>query len=331
MSDHEIEALIVTRPGGREVLEVRPTAISDPDAGQLLVRVAASGVNFVEVYQREGIYRLPTPFVLGGEGAGTVIAVGPGVSGFEVGQLVCWAAQPGSHAQEVLVGADKAVAVPEGVQPELAAAALLQGMTAHYLITSTYSLQPGDSALVHAAAGGVGQLLVQLAKSRGALVIATAGSDAKCARARELGADEALRYDRYDDPAELAAAIRAANGGRGVSVVYDGVGQATFDASLASLTRRGVLALFGASSGPVPPVDPQRLNQGGSLFLTRPTLGDYIATRDELLWRSGEILTAVADGTLAVEIGGRYPLHEAAQAYDDLENRRTQGKLVLLP
>jgi NADPH2:quinone reductase len=328
MTDQRIRALVVTEHGDRDVLDVQLRELDSPGSGQLKVRIAAAGINFIEVYQRQGIYPIPTPFVPGTEGAGTVTVVGDGVTGFAVGDIVAWAAAPGSHAEQALVPAEVAVPVPAGLSADLAAAVMVQGMTAHYLISSTYPVQPGDSVLVHAAAGGVGQLLVQLAKARGAHVVATVGAAAKAAKVGGLGADAVIRYDQVDD---LAAAVREANGGRGVSVVYDGVGRDTFDASLACLEPRGLLALFGAASGQVPPLEIQRLNAGGSLFLTRPKLGDYTATREELLWRAGEILTAVAEGALRVEIGGRYRLEEAGAAYDDLEGRRTTGKLLLVP
>jgi NADPH2:quinone reductase len=318
--------LVVTQHGGPEVLELQELDVADPAPGQVQVRVAASGVNFVEAYQRSGLYPTVPPFVVGGEGAGEVVALGPDVSGFAVGDIVAWASQPGSHATLVNVDAAVAVPVPDDVSPELAAAVMLQGMTAHYLVNSTYNVQPGDSVLVHAAAGGMGQLLIQLIHGRGARVIGTVGSAAKRDKALALGADTVLRYDAVDD---LAAAVRDANGGAGVSVVYDGVGRDTFDASLASLATRGMLVLFGAASGPVPPVDPQRLNAGGSLFLTRPSLAHHLLTRDELLWRAGDILSAVGDGSLAIEIGGRYPLADGARAYTALESRASTGKLLL--
>ncbi|MBN9619340.1 MAG: quinone oxidoreductase, partial [Actinobacteria bacterium] len=299
----------------------------EPEPGQLLVAVAASGINFIDVYRREGVYPVPTPFVLGGECAGRVTAVGAGVEGFAVGDLVATAAGIGTDAEYAIVPATAAVPVPDGVDPELAAAAMLQGMTAQYLVTSTYAVQPGDTVLVHAAAGGVGQLLVQLAKARGARVVATVGSAAKVDIARGVGADDVIRYDEVDD---LAAAVRAIVPD-GVHVAYDGVGRATFEASLGSLRRRGMLALFGASSGQVPPFDLQRLNGLGSLFVTRPSLPHYTAERDELLWRAGDVLGAIADGSLRLSIGGRYGLDDAAAAYGDLEGRRSTGKLLFLP
>lgn len=324
------QGVVVTAHGGSDVLAVEQVAVPDPGPGQLRVTVGASGVNFADVYYREGRYPRPTPFVLGQEGAGEVDAVGEGVPGFAVGDRVTWSGTSGSHADSVLVEAAAAVPVPDGVSVEQAAAVLLQGMTAHYLVTSTYAVQPGDAVLVHAAAGGVGQLLIQLAKSRGARVIGTVSTEAKAEKARARGADKVIRYDRITDSDALAVAVRDANAGAGVSAVYDGVGQTTFEASLASLARRGTLALFGAASGPVPPFDLQRLNPAGSLFVTRPTLVDYVATRNELLWRAGEVLGAVADGSLQLEIGGRFPRRDAARAYDELEGRRTTGKLLLV-
>ena len=330
-ADDTVRAVMVTRTGGPDVLEVRELPAPEPGPGELLVAVGASGVNFIDVYQREGRYPTPTPFVLGIECAGRVLALGAGVDGFAVGDLVATAAaSKGSHATTALVAAAQAVPVPDGIGADVAAAAMLQGMTAHYLTTSTYPLRVGDVALVHAAAGGVGQLLVQRVKGLGGRVVATVGSAAKAEIAAAVGADDVIRYDEMDSPAELAAAVRAAADG-GVHVAYDGVGQSTFEASLASLRLRGMLVLYGAASGPVPPFDLQRLNAAGSLFVTRPTLGHHIATREELLWRASEILSAVADGSLHIAIGGRYPLERAADAYRDLEGRRTTGKLLLVP
>lgn len=322
-------ALVVTRHGGREVLEVQPQERPTPGEGEVLVEVAASGVNFIDVYQREGVYPLATPFTLGMEGAGRVVETGPGVEDVAVGDLVAWAMTTGSAASYAVLPARVVVPVPEGVDPVVAAAAMLQGMTAQFLTTDTYPVRPGTAALVHAAAGGVGQLLVQMLKAKGATVVATAGSQAKCETARARGADHVIDYSQVDD---LAAAVRAFTpDGRGVDVAYDGVGASTFDASLASLRPRGTLAVFGAASGAVPPVDVQRLNAGGSLFLTRPSLAHHVADRGELLARAGEVLGAVADGSLEVAIGGRYPLTDAGAAYEALEGRATEGKLVLIP
>lgn len=315
-------ALVVPRNGGSDVLEVR--SVPEPVAGdgEVLVDVAAVGVNFIDVYQRQGVYPVPTPFILCSEGAGTVVGTG---------ERVAWPQTRGSATSRMAVPADQLVPVPGEVDLETAAAAMLQGMTAHYLVNSTYAVQPGDLCLVHAAAGGVGQLLVQMIKAKGGVVVATAGSPEKLAKATALGADHAVDYTRTDGPEELAAAVKEAVGGQGLHVAYDGVGRATFDASLASLRPRGTLVLFGGASGQVPPFDIQRLNAGGSLFLTRPSLGHYLLTREELLWRGESVLGAIADGTLRIEIGGRWPLDEAAAAYDALEGRATTGKLLLLP
>ena len=328
MSASSGPALVVTAHGGIDVLTVedRPTPGTRP--GEVLVEVAAAGVNFIDVYQREGIYPTSPPFVAGNEGAGTVVSAGEGVEGVQPGDRVAWPQTLGSAARFAVLPASAVVPVSEGIDLETAAAVMLQGLTAHYLTTSTYAVQPGDVALVHAAAGGVGQLLVQMVRARGGSVVATAGGPDKCDTARGLGADHVIDYRAVDD---LAGEVRRLTDGRGVDVAYDGVGKDTFDASLASLRPRGTLALFGAASGQVPPFDILRLNSGGSLFLTRPTLGHHLATREELLWRAGEVLGAVADGSLHVAIGGRYPLTEAATAFADLEGRRTQGKLLLIP
>ncbi len=328
MSDTTGPALVVTAHGGREVLVVEDRTAPAPGTGEVLIRVAAAGVNFVDVYQREGTYPVPTPFVSGNEGAGTVVAVGEGVQGFAAGDRVAWPQGLGSAAAFSAQPAAMLVRVPDEVELEVAAAVMFQGLTAHYLVTSSHEVGEGTTALVHAAAGGVGQLLVQMVRSRGGVVVATAGGPHKVETARELGADHVIDYRAVDD---LAAEVRAATGGRGVDVAYDGVGRDTFDASLASLRPRGTLVLYGGASGQVPPFDIQRLNRGGSLFLTRPTLAHHLATREELEWRAGEVLGAVADGSLAVTIGGRHPLADAASAYADLEGRRTQGKLLLVP
>ncbi|NUT50280.1 MAG: quinone oxidoreductase [Saccharothrix sp.] len=320
-------AVVVRSTGGPEALEFTEVPAKSPGAGELLVDVAAAGVNFIDCYHREGRYPLETPFGLGLEGTGRVSAVGPDVTGFAVGDRVAWAQALGSYAQQAVVPAREAVPVPDGVDDDTAGALLLQGLTAHYLVASTYPVQKGDTVLVHAAAGGVGLLLVQLAKARGARVIGTVSTEAKEQLAREAGADEVIRYDLTD----FAPEVRELTGGVGVEAVYDGVGRTTFDGSLASLRPRGVLALFGGSSGPVPPIDPMRLNHAGSVFLTRPSLGAHVATREELEWRAGELFAAVVDGSLSVRVGGRYPLAEARRAHEDLEGRRTTGKLLLIP
>ncbi|PRY29708.1 NADPH2:quinone reductase [Umezawaea tangerina] len=321
------KAVLVRSTGGPEVLELTDVEPKEPGPGQLLVAVAAAGVNYIDTYHRSGLYPLELPLALGLEGAGTVTAVGPDVTGFAVGDRVAWHESPGSYAEQVLVAAEQAVPVPEGVDDETAAATMLQGLTAHYLVTSTYPIHAGDTVLVHAAAGGVGQLLVQLAKSRGARVIATVSTAAKEELARAAGADEVIRYSEVD----FAPEVRRLTDGVGVNAVYDGVGKDTFDGGLASLKPRGFMVLYGGASGPVPPVDPQRLNAAGSVYLTRPRLGAYVATREELEWRAGELFAAVADGSLKVAVGARYPLAEARKAHEDLEARRTTAKLLLIP
>src|SRR5436190_7482508 len=325
-----VPALVVPRTGGSDVYTVEDREVPAPGPGQVRVTVDAAGVNFIDVYQREGVYPMPIPFVLGGEGAGTVEAVGKGAD-LSVGDRVAWVQGPGSAAGALVVDAAKVVPVPEGVDLEVAAAVLLQGITAHYLVNSTYAVQPGDLVLAHAVAGGVGQLLVQLVKAKGATLIGTAGSAEKVKVGLELGADHVIDYSSLADMSELPGRVKELTGGKGVDVVYDGVGETTFDASLASLRPRGMMVLYGASSGPVPPFDIQRLNRGGSLFLTRPTMGHYLATRDELVWRTSEILGAVADGSLRVSVGGRYPIADARAAYDALAGRQTTGKLLLIP
>jgi NADPH2:quinone reductase len=322
-----MRAIQVNSYGGPEALQVVDVDASQPGPGQVLVDVAASGVNYIDTYQRSGIYQVPLPLVLGLEGAGTVAAVGTGVTHIAIGDRVAWAAAQGSYAERVLVDAERAIPVPDGVPDDVAAAVPLQGMTAHYLAASTYPVQAGDTVIVHAAAGGVGLLLTQMVRMRGGRVIATVSTDEKAALARGAGADEVVRYDQVD----FAAEARRLTGGRGVAAVYDGVGRTTFDASLSTLRPRGTMVLYGASSGPVPPVDPQRLNSGGSLFLTRPSLGHYTATRAELLDRARDVFGWIAAGKLDVRIGGRYPLAEAGRAHEDLQGRRTTGKLLLVP
>lgn len=321
-------ALVVTRHGGGDVLEVRDQALPEVGSGRVLVRVAAAGVNFIDTYQREGVYPIPTPFVGGNEGAGEVVKVGEDVSDFVVGDRVAWGQGLGSAQTYAPVDTKNLVHVPPGVGLETAAAAMLQGLTAHYLSTDTYAVQQGCVALVHAAAGGVGQLLTQMVKKRGGRVIATAGSAEKLETARERGADDLINYAEVDD---LAAAVRELTDGQGVNVVYDGVGKDTFEASLASLRPRGLMVLYGAASGQVPPFDLQRLNKAGSLYITRPSLGAHIATPDELRARTTELFEWIESGEVQVSIGGRYPLSEAHAAYADLEGRRTQGKLLLIP
>jgi NADPH2:quinone reductase len=321
-----VRAIQITENGGPEVLNVADLPAPETGPGEVLVAVGAAGVNYIDTYQREGIYPLTLPVVLGLEGAGRVTAVGDGVDDIAVGDRVAWTNTLGSYAEQVAVPADEAVPVPDDVADDLAVGALLQGMTAWILVNQTYPVQPGDDVLVHAAAGGVGLLLTQLATGLGARVIATVSTDEKEELARAAGAAEVLRYS--DD---LAERVRDLTDGVGVAAAFDGVGKSTFDASLDSLRRRGVLVLFGAASGPVPPVDPQRLNSGGSLYLTRPTLFHHIDTREELLAAAGSVYREVAEGRLDVRIAHRYPLDEARKAHEDLQARRTTGKLVLIP
>ncbi|MDN5750161.1 MAG: quinone oxidoreductase [Pseudonocardia sp.] len=328
-----MRAIQITEAGDPRVLT--PTELPDPTPGpgELLVEVAAAGVNFIDTYQRAGIYPMTLPYVPGMEGAGRVRTLGEGVTGTAVGDRVAWCETLGSYAELVCVPADKAVAVPDGVDDEVAVGALLQGMTAHFLVHDTYPVQPGDDVLVHAAAGGVGLLLTQLANARGARVIGTVSTPEKEELARGAGAAEVIRYTAADlsGATDLAAAVRGLTDGTGVAVAFDSVGATTFDASMAALRRRGMLVLFGAASGPVPPVDPQRLNQAGSLFLTRPKLFDHVTTARELADRAGAVYDAVLDGTLDVRIGHRYPLADARTAHEDLQARRTTGKLLLSP
>jgi NADPH:quinone reductase len=322
-----MRAIVVNELGGHEVLTVAER--DDPKAGpgQLVVRVAAVGVNFMDVYQRTGVgtHKTPTPYTPGAEGAGTVLAVGEGVTDFAVGDHVAWAVGSGSYAEQVALPARVAVPVPPSIDPKIAAAVILQGMTAHYLCNSTFPVQEGNITVVHAAAGGVGLLLTQMIKRRGGVIIATTSTTPKAVLAQQAGADHVTTYE------EFVEAVRRVSGERGADVVFDSVGKATFDDSLAALRPRGMMVLYGASSGQVPPVDPQRLNSGGSLYLTRPTMGNYIADRAELLWRAGDLFEWIAKGELDVRIGGEYPLEDARRAHQDLESRRTTGKLLLIP
>lgn len=323
-----MRAVQVSSHGGPDVLTVTELPDPEPAAGELLVETATIGVNYIDTYQREGIYRMTLPYVPGLEGTGRVRAVGEGVTEFSVGDRVAWCENLGSYAELVAVEAAKAVPVPDGVSDEIAVGALLQGMTAHFLVNDTYRVQPGDDLLVHAAAGGVGLLLTQMAAAKGARVIATVSTPAKEELARAAGAAEVIRYTEVED---LAGRVRELTGGRGVAAAYDSVGRTTFDASLASLRKRAILVLYGASSGPVPPVDPQRLNAAGSVFLTRPKLFDHVDTRESLTGRAAEVYRAALDGSLDVRIGHRYPLDKARSAHEDLQARQTTGKLLLLP
>jgi NADPH2:quinone reductase len=309
-----VRAIVVTRAGGPEVLELQDVPDPQPDSGHVVVDVEAIGVNYRDVYEREGRYATQPPLIAGVEGAGTLD-----------GQRVAWSDTPGSYAERVAVDPSRLVPVPDGVSNEVAAAVLLQGMTAHYLATGTYAVQPGDTVLVHAAAGGVGLLLTQMVKLRGGRVVATTSTDEKAELARGAGADEVIGYEGF------AERVHELTDGEGVAAVYDGVGQATFDESLASLRPCGTMVLYGAASGPVPPFDPMQLERAGSVFLTRPTLRHYTARREELLARAEEVFGWVAEGKLDVRVGGRYPLEDARKAHEDLEGRRTTGKLLLLP
>jgi NADPH2:quinone reductase len=318
-------AIVARQAGGPEVLTYEEIEQPVPGPNQLLVKVGAAGVNFIDTYKRSGTYKVPFPFTPGSEAAGTVEAVGDGVTGFVPGDRVATAEGINCYADYALVDEAAALPVPHGLDDLTAAALPLQGITAHYLMNSTFKVEPGHTVLLHAGAGGVGLLLIQLLKARGAEVITTVSTDAKEQLAREAGADHVLRYEGF------AGRVRDITSGTGADVVYDGVGKDTFDGSLAALRVRGMLVLFGAASGPVPPVDPQRLNAGGSLFLTRPTMGHYLRDAAERRWRSGEVFAAAADGSLKVRIGARYPLVQAAQAHRDLEGRRTTGKVILVP
>ncbi|MGE5287907.1 MAG: quinone oxidoreductase family protein [Micromonosporaceae bacterium] len=322
-----MRAVVARQYGGPEVLEVSDRDAPAAGPGQLLVDVAAAGVNYMDIYQREGIppYAGALPALLGAEGAGTVAAIGPDVTGWVPGDRVAWTGLPGSYAEQVVIPAGRAVAVPGGIDLLTAAAIMLQGMTAHYLSSSTFPIEPGHIAVVHAAAGGVGLLLTQMIKMRGGTVIATTSTEAKAALAREAGADHVAGYE------DFGTVVRDVTGGIGASVVYDGVGRATFDQSLAAIRPRGCMVLYGAASGPVPPFELQRLAGSGSLFITRPTLVHYMATREELLGRTGDLFAWIGEGKLTVRIGGQYPLADAARAHDDLGARRTTGKLLLLP
>ena len=319
--------VIVNETGGPDVLTVADREPLAAGPGQLLVDVAAAGVNYMDIYQREGRppYGRDVPFVPGAEGAGTVAAFGPGVAGFAVGDRVAWAGAPGCYAEQAVIPAASAVTIPDGVDTTVAAAVMLQGITAHYLCHSTYPVAPGDTVVVHAAAGGVGLLLPQMVKMRGGIVIATTSTPVKADLARQAGADHLTGYD------EFGAVVARVTGGNGADVVYDGVGQATFDASLAAIRPRGMMVLYGGSSGPVPLFELQRLAGSGSLFITRPTMIHYIASREELVSRTGDLFTWITEGQLSVRIGGTYPLADAARAHDDLAARRTTGKLLLLP
>jgi NADPH2:quinone reductase len=322
-----MHAIRIHATGGPEVLTLDDVPLPLPGPGQVRVKVEAAGVNFIDIYRRTGQYRAELPAPVGGEGAGVIDQVGPDVAAFHGGERVAFADAPGAYAEYIVLPAERAVPIPDAVSTRVAAAAMLQGMTAHYLTHSTYPLRPGDAALVHAAAGGVGRLLVQMAKRRGARVLATVSTEEKARLARSAGADEVIHYTEVD----FARETRRLTDGRGVPVVYDSVGRTTFDKSLDCLRPRGYLVLYGQSSGAVPPLDPQILNAKGSLFLTRPTLAHYVADREELGRRAGDLFGWIAAGELDVRIDGEYPLAQAAEAQRRLESRQALGKVLLIP
>jgi NADPH2:quinone reductase len=325
----DVHAIEVSELGGPEVLDYVETAIPSPEPGEVLIKADAIGVNFVDTYFRSGMYPHQLPFILGGEVCGSVEAVGDQVSTVQVGDRVASADAVGAYAEYCIAPASLVARVPDAIDSDVAAASLLKGLTAHLLIKSVYAVKQGDTILVHAGAGGVGLILTQWATNLGARVITTASTPQKAKLSRRAGAVEVLDYPA--DPTEFRAKIRALTGDEGVTAVYDGVGKSTFDASLASLAVRGTLALFGAASGPVPPVDPQPLNAAGSVYLTRPLRTHFVRTYDEFSWRADELFDAVAAGRITVTVGERYPLKDAAQAHRDLEGRKTHGSTVLTP
>lgn len=322
-----MKAVEVSRTGGPEVLEYKDVPEPQPKPNEALVDIKAAGLNFIDVYFREGRYPSKLPFIAGQEAAGVVEKVGSEVTSLKPGDRVAYAGLQGAYAERAAVAADRLVKIPGGVSFEQAAALMVQGMTAHYLVKSTYPLKSGESCLIHAAAGGVGQLLVQMAKTIGAVVIATAGSDEKCEIARKAGADHVINYEKQDFEEES----KRLTGGEGVHVVYDGVGKTTFEKGLNILQPRGYMVLFGGASGAVPPFDLIKLSQKGSLYVTRPTLAAYVATREELEWRASEVMGWVAAGKLKISLGQSYRLAEAERAHRDLEGRKTTGKILLIP
>jgi len=322
-----MKAIRVHAPGGPDALRYEEIERPAPGPGHLLVKIEAAGVNFIDIYQRSGHYKVPLPVTLGQEAAGTVSAVGPGVAEPKVGDRVAYTTVLGAYAEYAVVPADRVVVLPDGVSTKQGAAVMLQGMSAHYLATSTYALKSGDACLVHAAAGGVGLLLCQIAKLRGARVFGTVSTRVKAALAREAGADDVILYTELDFETE----VKRLTNGAGLQVIYDSVGKTTFEKGLGCLALRGMMVLYGQSSGPVGPFDPQVLNQRGSLFLTRPTLAHYIATRAELLARAGEVLGWIKSGKLTVRIERELPLAEAAEAHQLLQGRKTTGKVLLVP
>jgi len=322
-----MKAIRIATPGGSDVMKLEEIPTPKPGKGELLVKLAAAGLNYLDTYQRSGLYKVPLPFTAGNEGAGTVEAVGEGVSGFKAGDRVAYTGVLGAYAEYSLLPADRAVKVPKGMELNTAAAIMLQGMTAHYLACDTYPLKRGDWCLVHAGAGGVGLLLIQVAKLRGAHVISTVSTPEKAKLAKDAGADHVIQYTKDDFEAETLKIV----GDRKLDVVYDAVGKTTFDKGLNLLRRRGLMVLYGAASGPVPPLDLQVLNAKGSIYVTRPTLVHYIVTRAELEARAGEVMGWVTAGKVKVRIGATYPLAQARQSHDDLEGRKTTGKVLLIP
>ena len=322
-----MKAIQIRQPGGPEAMELVELPVPQPKASEAVVMLAASGVNFIDVYQREGRYKVPLPFIAGQEGAGTVTAVGGEVKSVKVGDRVAWTGVQGAYTEYAAVPVDRLVPIPAGVSDQQAAAAMLQGMTAHYLAYDSHPLKRGETVLVHAAAGGVGLLLTQMAHNMGARVIATVSTEEKARLAREAGADDIILYTQADFEAET----KRLTGGKGVDVVYDSVGKTTFEKGLNLLRPRGMMVLYGGSSGAVPPFDPIVLTQKGSLFLTRPSLANYIASREELVARSGAVFGMIAAGKLKLRIEHKYPLSEAQRAHRDLQGRKTTGKLLLIP
>jgi NADPH:quinone reductase len=322
-----MKAIRVHAPGGPEVLKLEDVPEPQPKAGEAIVKIEAAGLNFIDVYQRSGLYKLNMPLTLGLEAGGTVTAVGPGVTEVKVGDKVAYTGVPGAYAQYAAVPAERLVVLPQGVSTKQGGAIMLQGMTAHYLACSTYPLKKGDTCLVHAAAGGVGLLLCQIARLRGAKVIGTVSTEEKAKLAREAGADETILYTKQD----FAAEVKRITGGTGLQVVYDSVGKDTWEGSLNCLAPRGLIALYGQSSGPIGQIDPQILNAKGSLFLTRPSLFHYVATREELQQRAGDLFGWIRDGKLKVRMEFEFPLKDTAEAHRALEGRKTTGKVLLVP
>ena len=322
-----MQAIQILTNGSADVLTLSDLPTPAPGPGEALIRIEASGVNFIDIYYREGRYPATLPLVLGEEAAGIVVSVAPDVTRFQPGDRVAWRGIPGTYAQLAIAPAESLVAIPEGITFQQAAAAITQGMTAHYLTHSTYPIQPGDEVLIHAGAGGTGLLLIQMAKARGARVFTTVSTEEKAALARAAGADEIILYTRED----FVAKIKKLASGPGLSVVYDSVGKSTFDKSLEVLRPRGLMVLFGGASGAVPPFDLIRLSRMGSLYVTRPTLNNYVATREELETRARDVFDGILNGTLKLRLEHTYPLADAAHAHRDLESRKTTGKLLLIP